>query len=59
MTEFKAMQMDDIKAGTLQIEFDNGWEYVDGFSQSVATGANYSTRYGRILIILKKENLKL
>ena len=43
----------------LQKYFDDGWEYVDGFSQSISTGTDYSTKTGEVLIILKKESIEL
>jgi len=56
MTEFKAIKMNSVDVERLQKHFDNGWEYVDGFSQTVSITSNtYNNKYGDILIILKKE----
>ena len=59
MTEFKAVKMTSIDEEYLQDFFDNGWEYVNGFSQTVSAGPYGSSKYGDILIILKKEKIEL
>ena len=41
----------------LQKHFDEGWEYVDSISQTIAmTSSTYNRDYGKVLVILKKED---
>ena len=35
--------------------FEDGWEYVESISQSIATGTT-STRYGKVIVILRKQD---
>jgi len=36
--------------------FKDGWEYVESITQPVATGSNYSTRFGSVVVILRKSS---
>jgi len=49
MAVFKAIKLERMSAHVIQKYFDEGWEYVDGFSQSVSitTGNGYTQKeYG-------------
>ena len=61
MTEYFAIGMYTITTETLNKYFEDGWEYVGGFSQSVSTaGGNYNhSKTGEILIILKRNKIEL
>ena len=58
--EYRVELFDYFAEKDIQDLFDNGWEYVHGFSQSVSTASNYTTtKEGKILIIFRKQKLSL
>ena len=60
MSEYKAIKLHSIDPDELNEWFDKGWEYVDGFSQSVSvTGEYRCDKEGYIMIILKKNKIEL
>ena len=60
MTEYKALHWGSINVGELNDLFEEGWEYVDGFSQSLSvTSSSYHKDTGEILIILKRNKASL
>ena len=60
MAEYKAISLYSMSTDELNEWFDNGWEYVDGFTQSVSIAAGYRCdEKGRVIVILKKNKLEL
>ena len=60
MVEYKAIKLYSMDADDLNEWFEKGWEYVDGFSQSVSIAAGYRCdTKGDIMIILKKNKIGL
>jgi len=60
MTEYKAIRLWAMNTDDLNEWFEKGWEYVDGFSQSISVTAGYKcTEKGDVIIILKKDKIEL
>jgi hypothetical protein len=54
-SEYKAIKLYSMNADELNEWFDNGWEYVHGFSQTISeTGTYQRDSRGDIMIILRK-----